>query len=162
MINHIDLEANDAQTHADFTAFVADVEPRLRRALVGSCGVDRAADAVAEAFTWAWANWERVVEMNNPAGYLYRVARSSQRHRPIRRVRWLIPRTSELPDVEPGLVSAVEALPDRQRSAVWLVHACQWTHAEVADALDISTSAVSTHVARGMATLRTTLGAHRG
>ena len=44
-----------------------------------------------------------------------------------------------------------------QRQAVWLVHACDWTYAETAEALDISASAVGTHVARGMTRLRTAL-----
>lgn len=158
MIKAIDLEPAPSDTR-DFADFVGRIEPRLRRAMVGTVGADRAADAVAEALAYAWANWERVSGMENPAGYLYRVARSSSRIRTPKRVRWLIPRDSHLPEVEPALIDAVAALPTRQRVAVWLVHACEWSQVEVAEALGISPSAVSTHVARGLQTLRRTLGA---
>lgn len=163
MIEHIETPRPDPggsprERRADFAAFVAEVEPRLRRAMVGAVGMDQAPDAVAEALAYAWANWSRVQHMDNPAGYLYRVARSSSRIRTPRRVRWLIPRDAHIPDVEPDLAIAVAELPARQRTSVWLVHACEWTHAEVAEALGISPSAVSTHVARGMKTLRRRLG----
>lgn len=55
----------------DFERFFGDVEPRLRRAFVGSHGIDGAADATAEALAWAWERWELVQTMENPAGYLY-------------------------------------------------------------------------------------------
>jgi DNA-directed RNA polymerase specialized sigma24 family protein len=38
--------------------------------------------------------------------------------------------------------------------AVWLVHACEWRYAEVAEALGTSASMVGNHVARGMDRLR--------
>ena len=158
MIKAIDLDPISTDT-PDFADFVSAVEPRLRRAMVGTVGIDHAADAVAEALTYAWANWERVSAMENPAGYLYRVARSSSRVRTPKRVRWLVPRHTHLPEVEPALIDAVAALPPRQRVAVWLVHACEWSQVEVAAALDITPSAVATHVARGLQSLRRTLGA---
>ncbi|MBK5223683.1 MAG: sigma-70 family RNA polymerase sigma factor [Acidimicrobiia bacterium] len=37
---------------------------------------------------------------------------------------------------------------------MWLVHACGWTHAECAEAMSISASAVSAHVGRALAALR--------
>jgi hypothetical protein len=69
------------------------------------------------------------------------------------------PDPARLPEVEPGLGPALRALAPQQRSAVWLVHACGWTYAETASALGISPSAVGTHLTRGLAHLRTTLGA---
>ncbi|MEM7092340.1 MAG: sigma-70 family RNA polymerase sigma factor [Actinomycetota bacterium] len=125
-------------------------------------GVDRAADAVAEALTYAWEHWERISTLENPVGYLYRVARSASRIRTPKRVRWIVRHDASMPDIEPELIRAVGALPPRQRTAVWLVHACGWTHGEVADALDISPSAVSTHVARALIALRRRLGAEGG
>jgi RNA polymerase sigma factor (sigma-70 family) len=59
-----------------------------------------------------------------------------------------------LPDIEPGLVPALKRLSDQQRTAVWLVHACDWSHAEAAEAMGISPSTVSTHVTRALAALR--------
>jgi len=94
--------------------------------------------------------------MDNPAGYLYRVAltRSTPRKQP--KLPPVDP--ARLPLVEPALVPALLRLPERQRAAVWLVHACDWTYAEVAEALGVGTSTVGTHVARGLEALRDALG----
>lgn len=141
-----------------FTAFVEEVEPRLRRALVALRGREAGRDATAEALAWAWSHWAEVRTMANPAGYLYRVG--SSRSRP-RRVRPLLPAATpvDLPGVEPGLGPALARLSHRQRAAVVLVHGCGWTHQEVADALGLSRSAVGTHVERAMRRLRDELGA---
>jgi RNA polymerase sigma-70 factor (ECF subfamily) len=140
---------------SDFEAFVVAIEPRLRRALIGCRGVDGAQEAVAEALAYAWEHWREVHEMANPAGYLYRVGQSRSRRR--REPRLASPESLRIPDVEPALVPALLALPDRQRDAVWLVHGCDWTYAEVAEALGISTSAVGTHVSRALERLRAVL-----
>lgn len=142
----------------DFRVFVAAVEPRLRQALLALCGGEEAHDAVQEALVYGWQQWERVSAMSNPAGYLYRVARS--------RIRW--PRTRSLgfppvdsvrlPDVEPGLPAALARLTERQRVAVFLVEGCEWTHAEVAELMGVSVSTVRNHLSRGLDRLRTMLG----
>jgi DNA-directed RNA polymerase specialized sigma24 family protein len=49
---------------------------------------------------------------------------------------------------------ALAALPETQRTAVWLVHACQWTYAETAEALGTSVSMVGNHVSRALKQLR--------
>lgn len=64
-----------------FTEFVKQVEPRLRRALPVAYGIERGAEATADALAYAWENWERIEQMDNPAGYLYRVGRSRARPR---------------------------------------------------------------------------------
>lgn len=135
--------------------------PKLERALVGAVGFDRAQEGAAEALAWAWENFEQVETMENPIGYLYRVARSAVRIRRRERIRFLIEERSRIPDVEPGLLPALKGLPEKQRVAVWLVHACGWRQVEVAEALDISPSAVSTHVKRALDALRKELGEAR-
>ncbi len=90
--------------------------------------------------------------MDNPAGYLFRVGQSRTRKR--NEPRLPSPESLRIPDVEPALVPALLALPERQRNAVWLVHACGWTYAETADALGVSASAIGTHVSRALETLR--------
>jgi len=158
----VDTTALSGSPHATFTAFVSAVEPRLRRALVGAVGIDAAHDATAEALSWAWEHWSDVQVMANPAGYLYRVARSSARIRRPNRIRYLIDQPNELPHIEPELPAALRELPDRQRAVVWLVYACEWTYQEVADALEISASAVGTHATRGLAAMRIKLGEANG
>lgn len=136
----------------DFEDLVGEVEPRLRRAFVASHGVDGAADAVAEALAWAWEHRDEVRAMANPAGYLYRVGQSRSRIR--RRPVLPPPEALGLPEIEPQLIPALLDLSPPQRTAVWLVHACQWRYAEVAEAMGISASAVGTHVQRGLDHLR--------
>lgn len=147
---------NDDATAVEFERFVRTVEPRLRRALVGLRGVDAGRDAVAEALAYAWEHWDRVQAMENPAGYLFRVGQSRSRLR--RPPRLPVVPTAHLPEVEPRLPDAVAALSPNQRGAVWLVHACGWSYREAAEALGISVTAVGTHVARGLESLRASLG----
>lgn len=140
----------------EFERFVREVEPQLRRALAGHLAEGTVADAVASALAYAWENRDRVLSMERPAGYLYRVAQTSVRRR---KQGWL-PWSGEdsLPDVEPGLPDALAALPVGQARAVWLVTACGWTHAEAGDALGVSASTISTQVTRALLRLRTSLG----
>ncbi|MFW2335509.1 RNA polymerase sigma factor [Ilumatobacter sp.] len=139
-----------------FEALVEQVEPDLRRALTGHIERSAVEDAVAEALAYAWENRERVLEMENPTGYLYRVAQSRARRRREGLIVWAGDR--EMPEVEPGLPDALASLPATQSSAVWLVHGCGWSYAMAADALDMSVSAVGTHLSRGMERLRHELG----
>ncbi len=140
----------------DFESFVLRIEPGLRRALTGNLAPGAVADALAEAFAYAWEHRERVMAMDNPSGYLFRVAQSKAR---TRRHGWLPwSADAELPDIEPGLPIALRELSSHQAQAVWLVHACGWSYAETAIALDTSTSTVGTHVARALAHLRERLG----
>ncbi|MEJ7582803.1 MAG: sigma factor-like helix-turn-helix DNA-binding protein [Acidimicrobiales bacterium] len=139
----------------DFEDFVAEATPRLKRAFVASRGVLSAGDATAEALGYAWEHWDRVRAMDNPVGYLYRVGQSRTRARRV----GMLPQPSALglPDVEPGLVPALLDLPLTQRTAVWLVHGCGWSYREVAEAMDVSVSAVGTHVTRALERLRAQL-----
>lgn len=139
----------------DFESFVRDAEPRLRRARVALRGIDDGRDAVAEALAWAWEHWDRVCELDNPVGYLFRVGQS--RSRPRRRPTLPAVDATRLPDVEPALPGALAALSPMQRGAVWLVHGCGWSYRETAEALGTTTSAVGTHVERALRKLRRAL-----
>ena len=141
----------------EFDEFVLDARPRLVRALVPCVGPSDAADAAAEALAYAFEHWATLREMENPVGYLYRVGRSRVRSRKVPALP--TPTSVGVPDVEPALIPALQALPDSQRTAVWLVHACQWRYSEVAEAMGTSTSMVGNHVSRGLDSLRKRLGA---
>lgn len=140
----------------EFDTFAEEAARRLRRAVPPAVGVDAAADAVADALAWAWEHRAELDDLRNPHGYLYRIAVNAGRRR--RRDLELPPvDVATIPEVEPALVPALMALSLMQRQVVWLVHACEWTYAETAEALDISTSAVGTHLTRAMTRLRTAL-----
>ncbi len=141
----------------EFESFARAARPRLLRALAVVRG-DEAADGAAEALAYAWEHWDRVGSMGNPIGYLYRVGQSRTRRRQTPALP--PPEAIGLPDVEPALIPALLRLPEAQRTAVWLVHACQWRYAEVAEAMGTTTSMVGNHVARGLARLRQELEVH--
>lgn len=142
----------------EFTRFVKAVEPRLSYAFYAAYGPEVGSEVTADALVYAWEHWGKVAEMNNPAGYLYRVGQSKARryHRP----RVLFPRSEpdDISDFEPGLPAALEDLTESQRQAVVLVHALGWTEEEAAEVLGKSRSTVHTHLERGLARLRQHLG----
>ena len=149
------MTLTDTSDRARFAAFVHEVEPRLRRALVAAYGADRGREAVAEALAWGWEHWAELATMDNPAGYLYRVGQS--RTRPRRQPpRFAVPPGGE-PWIEPQLLPALATLTERQRVAVVLVHGFGWTHREVAELTDLAVTSVQNHVDRGLAKLRAAL-----
>ena len=139
-----------------FEAFVADVEQRLRIALGAVFGPEQGRDATAAALAYAWEHWTRVSEMENPAGYLYRVGRSSMRQR--KAPTWVPVSPSGMPDVEPRLPDALRRLSEKQRLAVVLVHGYDFTRREVADLTGLSVSTIDTHLGRGLQRLRDEFG----
>lgn len=139
-----------------FEGFVREVEPRLRVALVAVFGQERGRDATAAALAWGWEHCDRIKAMDNAAGYLYRVGRSSQRER--KSPEFLPVPESRMPDVEPGLPKALRRLSERQRLAVVLVHAYGWSRQEVAELVGVSVSTLDSHLARGLGKLRKSLG----
>ena len=64
---------------AVFAAFVRDIEPRLRHALVASFGPVEGRAATVDALSWAWEHWDRIEGASNKLGYLYRVGQNSAR-----------------------------------------------------------------------------------
>jgi DNA-directed RNA polymerase specialized sigma24 family protein len=149
-------DADHMRRDEQFEQFVRTTEPGLRRALTGHLAREAVADALAEAFAYAWEHWDRVIQMEHPTGYLFRVAQSKVRIRKQGFLPWSSP--DRTPDVEPALVGALAGLSPAQSRAVWLVHACGWTYAETAEALHMSPSTVGSHVSRALGHLREQLG----
>lgn len=143
-----------ADSDRAFTRFVKEVEPKLSYAFYAAYGPEVGSEVTAEALEYAWEHWDRIREMENPAGYLYRVGQSRSRwyHRPAIG----FPRQIELTDhdFEPRLPTALEHLTKLQRVAVVLIHAMDWTEQEVAELIGRSRSTVRTHLERGLAHLR--------
>jgi RNA polymerase sigma-70 factor (ECF subfamily) len=142
-----------------FSEFVKSNERRLRESLSAACGDQVGRDAAAEALEYGWENWDRVRDMENPAGYLFKVGRGRGR-RMLSRSRPLFDRVDpvRLPDVEPKLPEALARLSERQRMIVILIHCDQWTQGEVAELLGLSRSSVRNHLDRAMGSLRKTIG----
>jgi RNA polymerase sigma-70 factor (ECF subfamily) len=145
---------------SDFERFVAEVEPRLRRALVSGFGSVVGRQAAADALAWAWQNWERMREIENPVGYLYRVGRTLALRSEARDV----PVAEPTPGVaspddsfEPGLAQAIAHLSEAQRCAVVLVVGFGYTLREAAEVLGVTASTVHRDSERALARLRSEL-----
>jgi RNA polymerase sigma factor (sigma-70 family) len=146
----------DRDATAAFTAFVTATEPRLRRALVAAYGFDEGRDATAEALAYAWENWDRLRDLRNLPGYLFRVGQTRTRRR--RQPVLFTPPEEAEHRFEPGLPGALASLSQRQRLAVVLVHGYGYTHREVSELTGIKQTTVQNHVERGLARLRTLMG----
>jgi len=147
------VEASDLE----FTRFVKEVEPRLSYAFFAAYGPEVGADVTSDALVYGWEHWDRLRDMENPAGFLFRVGQSKARwyHKP----RACFPSVvrSAIPDVEPKLPEALARLTRNQRIAVVLIHAMGWTEEEVAHLIGRSRSTVRTHLERGLGRLRDAL-----
>lgn len=147
--------AGDSDREIWFAGFVSDSERPLRQSLTAALGPDLARDATAEALAYAWEHVDQVGEMENPAGYLYRVGLNWGRRSAGRRpVFFQVPVAESSNWVEPGLGDAIAKLSEKQRLVVYLVHGHDWSLSEVASLLEVSKGTVQKHMERGMARLR--------
>lgn len=117
-----------------------------------------AEDALDEAFEKAFDRWDRVQSMRSPNGWVYRVAVNAARRQLSREVREgerLAFATATAPAPPPGGEAwlVVATLPVRQRTAVVLRHVGGMTEAEVADAMGVTRSTVSSTLASAYTTL---------
>ena len=142
---------------ASFTDFARVVEPKLLLAFSSRFGVERGGEATAEALAWGWEHWDRVEDMDNAVGYLYRVGASKTRRFFRRPVAFPPVDTDQWPWVEPALPTALARLSGKQRSAVLLVHSFGWTFPEAADLMGVGVSTVQKHVDRALTKLRDSL-----
>ncbi len=140
-----------------FESFVRELEPRLRAGLVAAFGPDVGIDAAADALAYAWEHRERVMSMDSPAAYLFRVGQTSARRSRRKQGYLPVPSPVDLPDFEPGLLPALEVLSESQRTAVLLVHGFGWSQTEAAELMGVNVSTVRTHLARGLVKLQEAL-----
>jgi RNA polymerase sigma factor (sigma-70 family) len=141
-------------THDGFEAFYDATHARLVTSMLLVTGdPDVARDATDEAFVRALGAWRRVSGMASPAGWTYRVAINVVRRRARRAAleRRLLARSDRPPTSVPAPAgeawAAVADLPPRQRTAVVLRFVADLTEAQIAQAMGISRSTVSSTLA---------------
>ena len=143
-----------------FDALIDEIRVKLLPALVAKWGIEVGSDLCSDVEEYAWEHRAKVTRMENPLGYLYRVAQSKSRSH----VRWMKRTTfpSRFPDIvheDPALHDTLQMLAvlnADQRVCVMLVHAFGWTYAEVAELLGFTRAVVNHNVHRGLAVLRST------
>jgi RNA polymerase sigma factor (sigma-70 family) len=144
-----------------FEAFVTDTRVGLTRAISAHHNPQMAGDLVAEAYAWAWANWDRLEDMRNPGGYLFRLADRLGTRRAIkaRREPSTDPSTLQTQPwfdstINPDIAQLLSGLPPRQRAAVLLIHAYEYTYRETAELMDVPVTTITNDVIRGVKALR--------
>jgi RNA polymerase sigma factor (sigma-70 family) len=143
----------------EYTAFARQHERSLRYALVAQIGYEAGREATQDALVYAWEHWDRMQSVENPGGYLFRVAkRRALRQRTTRGAVAMEVSDRVAPRVEPRLDTALLHLSKRQRAVVYLVEGLGMTYQETAEQLSISRSAVQTHLERALNRLRTEMG----
>lgn len=140
--------------HQEFSLFVTEVEPRLSRALTGTYGLEVGEEATRDALAYAWENWDRISQMENPVGFLFRVGQSRSRRYRRRHVDLPPVRFDELPHIEPALPKALASLSERQRAALLLIHVEGLTERDAAKAMGVSRATVRRHAQRALTKLR--------
>lgn len=146
---------------------------RLSVLLVRDVGT--AEEVVQDAFVAMHGRWRKLRDPDKALAYLRQAvvnrSRSVLRHRKVVD-RHIAAEQREAPTTMPGadhsaleserrtaVLDALAALPRRQREVLALRYYLDLTEAQIADTLGISRGAVKSHASRGVAALRTTLGA---
>jgi RNA polymerase sigma-70 factor (sigma-E family) len=128
-----------------------------------------AEEVVQECFVAMHDSWHRLREEDKALSYLKQAivnrSRSVLRHRSVTDRNGPKP-APDMPSAEQGaitlfersaVISALRALPDRQRQALVLRYYADLSEAQIAEMMGISKGAVKTHTARGMSSLRALL-----
>jgi RNA polymerase sigma factor (sigma-70 family) len=151
-----------------FERFFRDEGATLFRALYLITGhTGEAEDIVQEAFLKTWERWERVQAMDDPRGYLYRIAMNGYRSRYRRAVRaagHAIGRPEGRDafaqvDQRDAVVQALRSLAPRRRAAVILTELLGYSANEAAEALGVKPATVRSLASLGRAALREAMGA---
>ena len=156
-----------------FTAFVRDRGPALARSAYLLCGdPGRAEDLLQTALTATYLRWHTLRDPAKADVYVRRVLATTHAgwHRLRRSSEVCLADIPELPGTDGTddlvqrrvLLEALQQLPARQRAALVLRFYDDLSEAAVAQILGCSTGAVKRHTHRGLARLRTLLGAAAG
>ena len=143
----------------DFDAFYASTSASLVRQVHAFCGdLGEAQDCVQEAYARAWQRWSRISEYDVPAAWVRQVAcrLAVSRFRRLQVGRGLLPRTQDVPELDPSrvaLVAALRQIPDSQRLAIVLHHVADLSVEDVARETGVPVGTVKARLSRGRAAL---------
>jgi RNA polymerase sigma-70 factor, ECF subfamily len=164
----LQLPVERAQARARFDEFVEDEHERLYKALYFVTGSrEDAEDISQDAFLTLWERWDEIDRINDPTGYLFRVALNGfrmRRRRTTMTLRRLSPiRTDRDEFAEAEMRADVRALllslSPRQRAALLLVDLLGYPSEQAARILRVRPSTVRNLASQGRRALRATEGA---
>jgi RNA polymerase sigma factor (sigma-70 family) len=151
-----------------FSEFFEQEHLRLGRSIYLLTGDrDEAEDLVQEALARAYERWDRVSQMAEPGGYVYRIASNLHRRRSRTRLRRrTLVGDQRAQDVAPAdaadaridLMRALAMLPRDQREALVLVEMFDLDASTAAETLGIKAVSVRVRVHRARLRLREILG----
>lgn len=149
---------------AAFDAFYERARDRLAMQIAALTGdPSEAVDHVQEAFVRAWTRWSYVGRLDDPEGWVRRVAHNLavSRWRRARRVVLGRPpeRAVDWDDEQREVVDALRLLPRRQREAIVLHHLVGLSVDEVSTELHAPAGTVKSWLSRGRASVARTLTA---
>ncbi|MGN9906334.1 RNA polymerase sigma factor [Phytohabitans sp. LJ34] len=135
---------------------------RVYKALAVTLGNDDVArEAVDEAMTRAYARWRHVRELDNPAGWVFRVGFNwaTSWWRKVRREQGVLteerhPRAAATDPAAFAARAALDRLPRAQRAVIVCRVLLELSTAETARALSISEGTVKSRLSRGLTALR--------
>jgi len=157
----------NATDEAEFRDFVTTRAASLRRTAYLMCGDWHAAeDAVQTTFTRAYIAWGRVRSVDNTDAYVRRILLRvviDEGRRPWRRehIVTIVPDSSYIDrssDDRDALMTALRAMPPRQRAVVVLRYWDDMSIEDTASVLGITTGAVKSSASRGLDALRRLIG----
>ena len=149
--------------------FDAHYTRMLRVALVLLGDAAAAEDVVQDAFLALYTGWHRVRDKQDAVGYLHRSVVNGARSRLRRKAvaqRFLPQRPGDAISAEDAalsalvdqpLLTAMRALPRREREAVLFRHYLDLSERQTAQALGLRLGSVKAYASRGLATLRKVL-----
>lgn len=147
-----------------FDAFYERARDRLAVQIAALTGDPaEAVDHVQEAFVRAWSRWERVSQLDDPEGWVRRVAHNLavsrwRRARPVVLTR-SPDRCIPWDDEQREVLDALRSLPRQQREAIVLHHLVGLSVDEVGAELHAPSGTVKSWLSRGRTSLARTLTA---
>ncbi len=155
-----------------FDQFYGPTRDSVARALTATLGSSEVAvDATDEALARAYQRWDRVSQLDSPAGWVYRVglnyARNRIRTMLRRQRRRVVDRDAQFAPAadaaiaDPAIAAALMRLSVDQRAVVACRYLLGWSERDTAEALAIRPGTVKSRLSRALAALERHLAHYR-